>query len=338
MDPTTRDMVNMVDVRVPGERTMNATALDSEREVQTLPAFNRSSDRHTRSRADEVIVCDESRVRFRHTIELVQASKLPTQIYNWHVQYAGRAELWEVFDLANATYVDYMLDNKARPLPFGVEESTSNQGMFVVPFHFSSEGQSRFQIQYDTINAFQGIDECKLIHVDILPATIEYLSVRIRGENGMQVSVPYDYLGNLSHQLGVHVEWLETKRTDATTEAEAKRLHNSLKTENGELRYEIVKPIAGLRYGFYIRAVRTNAPLPVSIRQLAADTFFEELPELLERQRNDRNNKWVAYHGAKRLGMAASQVELLRIGREAGLTLDDFLIFRIDPIVLTAAM
>lgn len=134
--------------------------------------------------------------------------------------------------------------------------------------------------------------------------------------------------------IGVHVEWLETKRTDATTEAEAKRLHKSLKTENGELRYEIVKPIAGLRYQFYIRAVRTNAPLPVSIRQLAADTFFEELPELLERQRNDRNNKWVAYHGAKRLGMAASKIELLKTAREAGLTLDDFLIFRIDPQVI----
>lgn len=330
---------------------MSNMQLNGMQDEQVLVKPSASNpNRYSRSRADEVIVCDESRVRFLHTIELVQSSKLPTQLYYWPVQYdlnAGRTEPWDVFDLENASFVDYMVDETARPLPFinpAIVKCTSSKGLsmakgtFVVPCRFSSDGRSRFQIRYDTLDAFQGIDECQQVYVDILPATIEYLSVRIRGENGMQVSVPHDYLAVLSHQLSVHVERLETKSTDATTVAEAKRVHNSLKTDNGELRYDIVKPIAGLRYEFFIRAIRTNAPLPVSIRQLAADTFFVELPELLERQRNNRSNKWVAYHGAKRLGIAASKIELLRTAREAGLTLDDFLVFQIAPIALTATM
>jgi hypothetical protein len=63
------------------------------------------------------------------------------------------------------------------------------------------------------------------------------------------------------------------------------------------------------------------------LQKLAFATFSRDLPALLEEQ----PGKWVAYHGAERLGIADDDRTLYELGRQRGLSPQSMLVIGIDP-------
>jgi hypothetical protein len=61
--------------------------------------------------------------------------------------------------------------------------------------------------------------------------------------------------------------------------------------------------------------------------QRALKAFERDLPQLWE----ERPGQWVAYRGEERLGLAAQQHELYQRCFEQGLTLEEFIVFCIEP-------
>jgi hypothetical protein len=66
---------------------------------------------------------------------------------------------------------------------------------------------------------------------------------------------------------------------------------------------------------------------PVELQKAAFETFARELPMLL----GDQAGKWVAYHGAERLGIADDDTDLYELGRKRGLSPQVMLVIGIDP-------
>src|SRR5438132_1420634 len=63
------------------------------------------------------------------------------------------------------------------------------------------------------------------------------------------------------------------------------------------------------------------------LQKTAFAAFARDLPTLLDEQAG----KWVAYHGAERLGIADDDTELYELGRQRGLPPQSMLVIGIDP-------
>jgi hypothetical protein len=63
------------------------------------------------------------------------------------------------------------------------------------------------------------------------------------------------------------------------------------------------------------------------LQQAAFRAFARDLPALL----GDYSGKWVAYHGAERLGIADDDTDLYELGRQRGLSPLSMLVIGIDP-------
>src|SRR5262249_50727083 len=83
-------------------------------------------------------------------------------------------------------------------------------------------------------------------------------------------------------------------------------------------------PAGGRRGGQETRPERADLD---ALQKAAFEAFARDLPRLLA----DQAGKWVAYHGAERLGIAADDTELYELGRQRGLSPQRMLVIGIDP-------
>ena len=65
----------------------------------------------------------------------------------------------------------------------------------------------------------------------------------------------------------------------------------------------------------------------MELQKTAFETFTRELPMLLD----EHVGKWVAYHGAERLGIADDDTDLYKLGWQQGLSPQSMLVIGIDP-------
>ena len=89
---------------------------------------------------------------------------------------------------------------------------------------------------------------------------------------------------------------------------------------------EVVDSATKRIYILAVAKTRTQSPEPLQgvspgIRR-SQEAFWRELPELLKKKAN--HGKWVAYHGEERIGIAATEADLLRIRRRRGLADDAY--------------
>ena len=63
------------------------------------------------------------------------------------------------------------------------------------------------------------------------------------------------------------------------------------------------------------------------LQKAAFAAFARDLPALLD----EHPGKWVAYHGAERLGIADDDADLYELGRRRGLSPQSMLVIGIDP-------
>jgi hypothetical protein len=70
----------------------------------------------------------------------------------------------------------------------------------------------------------------------------------------------------------------------------------------------------------------TSEQVPLPQRQ-ALEAFQQDLPRLW----SERPGQWVAYQGSRQLGFAAQKHELYQCCFQAGLQLDEFVVFCIEP-------
>jgi hypothetical protein len=63
------------------------------------------------------------------------------------------------------------------------------------------------------------------------------------------------------------------------------------------------------------------------LQKAAFEAFIRELPALL----SEHAGKWVAYHGAERLGIADDDTDLYKLGWQQGLSPQSMLVIGIDP-------
>jgi hypothetical protein len=80
----------------------------------------------------------------------------------------------------------------------------------------------------------------------------------------------------------------------------------------------------------FIDTLETSPP---AIILEARDRYFHDQEELLAHRSAHPDEKWVAYHGQKRLGFGKSQIELIRHGLDRGLSIRDFIVLGIDASV-----
>jgi hypothetical protein len=72
---------------------------------------------------------------------------------------------------------------------------------------------------------------------------------------------------------------------------------------------------------------RRDAADRAELQKTAFAAFARDLPALLDEQAG----KWVAYHGAERLGIADDDTDLYELGRRRGLSPQSMLVIGIDP-------
>ncbi len=63
------------------------------------------------------------------------------------------------------------------------------------------------------------------------------------------------------------------------------------------------------------------------LQKEAFEAFSRDLPTLL----SEHVGKWVAYHGAERVGIADDDIELYELGRQRGFSPQSMLVIGIDP-------
>jgi hypothetical protein len=64
-----------------------------------------------------------------------------------------------------------------------------------------------------------------------------------------------------------------------------------------------------------------------ALQKVAFEAFSRDLPALL----SEHSGKWVAYHGAERLGISDDDLALYELGRQRGLSPRSMLVIGIDP-------
>ncbi|HKI37426.1 MAG TPA: hypothetical protein VKA46_36565 [Gemmataceae bacterium] len=72
---------------------------------------------------------------------------------------------------------------------------------------------------------------------------------------------------------------------------------------------------------------RSDGADRAELQKTAFATFARDLSALLD----GHTGKWVAYHGAERLGIAAADTDLYELGRQRGLSPQSMLVIGIDP-------
>jgi hypothetical protein len=72
---------------------------------------------------------------------------------------------------------------------------------------------------------------------------------------------------------------------------------------------------------------RPNDAVLEELQKVAFETFSGDWPALLR----EHNGKWVAYHGAERLGISDDDLALYELGRQSGLSPRSMLVIGIDP-------
>ncbi len=75
------------------------------------------------------------------------------------------------------------------------------------------------------------------------------------------------------------------------------------------------------------QGMRQDGADPAELQKTAFAAFSRDLPALLDEQAG----KWVAYHGAERLGIADDDTDLYELGRQRGLSPQAMLVIGIDP-------
>jgi hypothetical protein len=83
-------------------------------------------------------------------------------------------------------------------------------------------------------------------------------------------------------------------------------------------------PLGGPRDG---QDARPAGPDRAELQKTAFAAFSGDLPALLD----EHAGKWVAYHGAERLGIADDDTDLYELGRQRGLSPQSLLVIGIDP-------
>jgi hypothetical protein len=85
------------------------------------------------------------------------------------------------------------------------------------------------------------------------------------------------------------------------------------------------QPLPGTPWGG--QGLRQEKADRVDLQRTAFEAFARELPALL----GEQAGKWVAYHGAERLGIADDDADLYELGRQRGLSPQSMLVIGIDP-------
>jgi hypothetical protein len=76
----------------------------------------------------------------------------------------------------------------------------------------------------------------------------------------------------------------------------------------------------------------TDEPV-LPIVQEACNAYFRDQPELLEHRQAHPNERWVAYHGNRRIGIGQSKQSLVAECLQQGIPIGEFLVIDIDASV-----